>query len=325
MSLLLHRLMAVIGSAMVLLFFSEFYFLNEGPVATVTAAIEEDPLQLAAVLLELVLFYVLFAYILHIALDRFHVRTLTGLFLVGALVGWATEGVYIPIVYEAVPFSLIFPSVSWHALVDVLFGWYIIRRITRLNRVWASAGVFALTGAVWAAWATWYWPDADPAILAPLSPEMFAAFAFVTALLWIAGMALVDRFAVGDFAASRAEISTVLLLTFGFGGLMLVTFLPFSLVLPPLVALVVWVLRRGDAGTQNRLAPLYATRPAWWNYPLALLVPLVAALIYPLFYDAGTGIPTEDATFLLLTAGTVALVAALVRPVITARRSARSV
>jgi hypothetical protein len=302
------RLAAVFGSALVLMFFSEFYFVNEGPTITLLAA---SPLRGAAGLLEFALYYALFAYVLLLALAHYEVRSWNGLFLAGVLFGWATEAVIVPVAYEAVPISLIFPSVSWHALVDVLLGWYAVRVIMR-RRGWASALMFIVLGAVWAAWATWFWVEPDA--LSPLTPGSFFNFALITALAWIVGMVLLDAAAGAPFQPPKWEVRAVLAVTLLLAIAMAVPFLPFSLALPPLVVLVLLALRRGAGrGTENVLAPLQHSRPAWWQYPLTLLTPLTAAVVYPLFYEAGTGIPTEDITFLLLVVGTLLLLVALVR------------
>jgi hypothetical protein len=57
------RLTSVVGSAIILLFFSEFYFLNEGPVQTIIDTWANDPTTKVLALAEFVLFYSLFAYI----------------------------------------------------------------------------------------------------------------------------------------------------------------------------------------------------------------------------------------------------------------------
>ena len=107
------HLATLVGTALILLFLSEFLFLNEGPVATVVTLLgDRAGWGLAAALGEFVLVYVVFAYALLGSLHWFSVRTITDLFLVGALVGWAIEGIVIPLVYEAVPVSIVWPSVA---------------------------------------------------------------------------------------------------------------------------------------------------------------------------------------------------------------------
>ncbi|MGF1504255.1 MAG: hypothetical protein ACFB51_03830, partial [Anaerolineae bacterium] len=203
-----RHIAALAGSAAILLFFSEFYFLNEGPVLEVLATLRSAPPRVLLMLFELVLFYMLPAYVLLLALAHFRVGTLWGLFLAGALFGWATEGLFVPIVYEAIPFSFIFPSVGWHALVDVLLGWYLVRRLMRTNNLLVIVPLFVILGAVWAGWATWFW--AEPDLLTPIPPEAFTRYTLVTSLLWIGGMLLLDQLGEAPFRPGVWEARLVL-------------------------------------------------------------------------------------------------------------------
>lgn len=307
-----RRLAAVFGSALILMFFSEFYFLNEGPILHTLA---ETPLDGIPALVEFTVYYALFAYLLLLALAHFNVRGWGSFFLAAVLFGWATESVIVPVVYEAVPVSLIFPSVGWHALIDVLLGWYAVRVVMRLNRPWASALLFVVLGAAWGAWATWLW--GSDTVGARLTPAEFMNFAVITGLAWITGMILLDRWGTGVFEPGKWEVRIVLAVTVTLFIMMAIPFLPVSLALPPLIGLTLLALRRGSAQPgRDVLLPLQNQHPAWWNYLLALLTPAMAALVYPRFYAADAGIPTEDITFLLLSVGAVLLISALVRPFI---------
>jgi len=304
-----RRLAAVVGSALVLMFFSEFFFVNEGPILRDLAA--WSPAGLLA-LLEFAAFYALFAYLFLLVLWRYDVRGWNGLLLAGALFGWATESLIVPVAYEAVPVSLIFPSVGWHALVDVLVGWYLVRAAMRLDRPLWSALTFATVGAAWGAWGTWF---ASDEALAPLTPGEFRRFAGITAASWIAGMILLDRVGTGAFRPGKWEARVVLAVTALLLVAMALPYLPASLALPPLVAAALWALRRRrDRPGRDLLRRLRLRRPAWWNYPLALLTPCVAALVYPGFYHGHLVLPAELVTFLLLVVGAAWLVVALVLP-----------
>ncbi|MEM6529357.1 MAG: hypothetical protein AAF653_13750 [Chloroflexota bacterium] len=156
-----QRWLMVFGSAFILLFFSEYFFVNEGPGQAIVDRLADNPLSILPHILEFSAYYALFAYVLHLTLAHYRVSSINGLFLAGVLFGWATEAVIVPIVYESIPVSFIFPSVGWHALVDVLLGWYVVRWVMRQNRWWASLLMFAALGAVWGAWATWVWVDPE--------------------------------------------------------------------------------------------------------------------------------------------------------------------
>ncbi len=304
---MVKHLSTLIGTAMILLYFSEFYFLNEGPVKTVVQALEENALNLIPIFGELTLFYAIFAYVLLGSLHWFSVKSITDLFLVGALVGWAIEGIIIPVVYEAVPISFIFPSVSWHGLINVLLGWYIIRRVMRLNRMHYSIAMFTIIGLIWGAWATWFWTDPE---LQPLTPNDFAFFALAAAALWAVGMALVDYAGTTSFRVSKWEQRVLLVFGGGLAIMMAASAFPFSLAIIPFLWLTVRALRRPVNSSGDAIVSSLAAKPAWWQYSLIPLTPLSASLVYPLFYNANQGVPSETIVFILLLIGSIWLVIA---------------
>jgi len=307
---LMRRLSVVFGSALILMFFSEFYFLNEEPVLSL---LTQTPSATLASLSELTVYYALFAYLFLATLSVFKVRRWRGLFLAGCVFGWATEGLIIPLVYEAVPFSLIFPSVSWHAVVDVLVGWYLVRRVMRLNRLFISGLMFIILGLVWGIWATWFWGEAG--VLAPLPPLVFLYFVVVVTFVWVLGMLLLDRFSVDDFEPPKWELMAILGISVVLFIITGIAFIPLPIVLAVLWIVTLLALRCNarQVTTQDVLGALHETEPAWWNYLLVGLTPLIAASIYPLFYFNGVGLPTEEVTFYLLLAGTLGLFWALAR------------
>lgn len=311
-STLLRRFLGLYGSAVVLMFFSEMFFLNEGPVIDAIAKLQGNPLSVVLYLAEFSLFYCFFAYVMLYVIDRYAVRTVMGIFLAGALFGWMAEAIIVPIAYEAVPVSLIWPSVSWHGLVDVVFGWYMVRTVMRLNRPLLSVGMFIVLGVIWGGWATWFW--AEPDVLQPVIPGEFMLFTFATSLWWIGGMILADAAGWVAFTPGKWERRIV------FGGLglffilMAVPYLPFSLALPPLIWLTVRALSRQPETDVDRLRFLREDRPARWQYLLAILTPIVASAVYPIFYEAQVMIPAEDVIFILFCTGTLMLIGGLTGP-----------
>ena len=303
------HLATLVGTALILLFLSEFLFLNEGPVATVVTLLgDRAGWGLAAALGEFVLVYVVFAYALLGSLHWFSVRTITDLFLVGALVGWAIEGIVIPLVYEAVPVSIVWPSVAWHSLVDVLLGWYLLRRLMRSDRGWHALAAFTLVGIAWGAWATWLWTD--PEVLAPLDPATFAAYATATSTLWIGGMALVDQVGTAALRVRRWEARVWFVVAGASALFMAASALPLSLAIIPFVWLTIRALRRPTDTTSDELVTHLTARPPWTRYLAATATPLSAIGMYTLMDAAQWRVPSEDIVVMLLLAATVWLLTA---------------
>lgn len=297
----LRRLLWAVGTAMILVFFSEFYFLNLDPESGILIALRENPWHVLS-LTEFILYYALFAYWFLFVLYRFRVQSLDGLFLAGAIFGWLTEAVIVPIVYEAMPLSFLHPSLTWHALIDVVLGWYFVRRVMQTGSFMAVLGMFVVLGMAWGSWATWFW-------IAPEAPEMtlttgeFAVFALVSSSVWIGGMVLVDSVqGAFRFEVSKWELGIIGVITVVFAALMALPYLPFGGVLWVIAVFTVWVLSVGrDEQVGKPIADTVSlTDVGWMRYLVAFLTPLIAACVYAVHVWAGVGIPTEDILFVLL-------------------------
>lgn len=309
------RLVAVTGSALILQFFSEFYFLNEGPARNAARGWAAFPELMISIYV-----YGLFAYLFLIVLDRFAVRSLAGLLLAGSIFGWATEALVVPVVYEAPPVSFLWPSVGWHALIDVIAGWYLLRLAMRRLAWPFLALLFAALGVVWAFWATWTWSATEepPAVY---SVAEFWTIVLGTGASWIIGTVLADIAARYPFRASIWEVLAIGLFALVMFGAMGVSFLPWSAMLALGIALTFGALawaRRGRG--RNRLAPLGSPAPLAAYFAMPLL-PLAAGSAYPLVLDASVAVPTSEITPLLFLLGAVGYLWALVRSALDGRTS----
>ncbi|HHG91116.1 MAG TPA: hypothetical protein ENJ90_11665, partial [Devosia sp.] len=305
MKAFLRRLGAAYGSAIILMFFSEYFFLNEGPVSELLDTLQSDPVLAVPAFISFAGFYTLFTYPMLVLLSYYNVRTLSGLLLAGAVFGWATEGSTIPVIYEAIPVSFVFPSIGWHALIDVLVGWYFVRLGMRRFGVVANGAMFIVLGALWGMWATWFWGGAEADAMAPLSPADFALVAVVSSGFWLLGMVLADHFSKKEFRVSKWEVGVIGLIYIVLVPLIAFPYLPLSLLIVPVVALTILALWRGRnfMGKATILERLHTSRPPRWSYILALLTPATAVLIYPWFFANEVQVPTEDIVVVLLLAG----------------------
>jgi len=317
-----HRLGAAYGSAIVLMFFSEYYFLNEGPVLELLGTLQSDPLLAVPAFVSFASFYVLFTYPFLALLSHFNVRSLSGLLLAGAIFGWATEGLILPIVYESIPISFMFPSIGWHALIDVMLGWYFVRLGMRHLGIVGNGVMFVILGAAWGMWATWFWGGAEADAMAPLAPGDFSLLVIVSSGFWLLGMVLADRFCEVEFRVNKWEFGGIGMIYIVLVPLIAFPYLPLSLLIVPFVALTVLALwaGRNHAGGDKILEKLHGVRPPLWSYLMALLTPLTAALVYPWFFANEIQVPTENIIVILLTLGTVWFIFALVTPFMGRRK-----
>lgn len=302
---IIRMLVAWFGAACILLAFSEFIFFNEGPGLALARA--PDAVASASTLVEMAIWYCLFTSVFLAALSLSHARSFAALLLCGALFGWATEGTVIAQVYEAVPVSFAAPSLYWHMLADVAFGWYALRVVLRWRSFLGQIGVFAATGLVWGVWSIWPWGDGIV-----LTSGEFAVYALWVTLLLGVGLVLTD---LGGNAFRQLPVLfswAAIAVSVALAGFMGIAFLPWSLALFALVALTAYALARHRRGAQETdILAVFDQRVAWVRYLAVLALPAVAIPVYGLLRENGASLPVEDITALMLLAGIIAYLWAL--------------
>lgn len=295
---LAQRLLMVLATAVILAFFSELFFMNEGPAGDLLARLGGNPAALPLWGLELALWYAFPAYLFLTAVAHFRARGAAALFLAGALYGWAVEGIVVWQMYEALPFTISWTPLGWHALVDVLLGWVLVRRVLQRDNFAQTAVLAAALGLFWGLWASWNGESAPDA-------TAFAALAFAGGGLWAAAALALDRWGGADFRPGRGELVGLGLAGAALFAVQILPVFPLALlVLPPLLLLTGLLLQRGRAGeTRPSILAAFPQRPRLRNYALLLLTPLAAALTYPAVDPAGLALLHELLPPLLMAAG----------------------
>ena len=93
-----------------------------------------------------ILVYAFAAWLFLAVVSAFRVRSLAALFLAGAVFGWLIEGVFVQTLYGELPISVSLTGLSWHALITVLFGWYLLQWSLRFASAWRTLGIATLAG-----------------------------------------------------------------------------------------------------------------------------------------------------------------------------------
>ena len=116
------------------------------------------------------------------AIEFFRVRRFAPLFLCAGIFGWCVEGLLTPVLYEAGPFDpvmVVWPSVSWHALLSFVGCWYFLRLWLVRRKIVRLAVFSAVFGLFMGGWSlTYELPEVvyvPEEIMERMSPEVYAA------------------------------------------------------------------------------------------------------------------------------------------------------
>lgn len=270
------------------------------------------PVHLDRSLLVLCAFYGPLAYTAWLIMARTRVRTWAGAFWGACLFGFFVEGIPVPVLYEAIPFTIFWTSISWHALISATFGLWLFRVVTARRSILGQLIWMGLAGVYLGAWSVELWSvreDGSPWVWTPTEDvlvQMLAGWA-----LFVLGHLALNGAARLSVVPWRGEvwvfgIATATLFALG----MLPAVFPVSLVLPILAALSIWLMmQEGRQGTPEGASP-FLVRLSTLQVPLAgivvsLIVPLSATAVYHLLaiYD----VQLESSAIHILWAGPVSI------------------
>lgn len=244
------------------------------------------------------LVYSCIAFIFLCLVRFFRIRTRWALFLAGAAVGWLAEGVIVQTTYEALPLSISFTSLAWHAPITVLLGWYTLRRwllVAKPARLLALCGLIGLGWGVWAI--TWWYEDPNQ-ISTPLN---FALFAFAATLFLILAHRVYDRFPPEHFQPSRVEVIMLSVLFVLYFLVVTVPVAPLALLILPMLALLLYLPLRRNRNSEppGSLLSALGGHVGWRDHLFLLAIPLVASLVYTLAHDLGIIAPSSWLLYLM--------------------------
>ncbi len=263
-----RRLVVVLSTGYVCLFFSELAFWSK-----------YDPKGMAPrELLTTWLAYSIVAYIFLSVLTLSRARSIWALFLAGAVYGWFVEGIVVQTMYDDFPFNLSWTGLAWHALITILVGWYLIRKVLLENHYLKTIWVSSLIGVIWGGWAIFWWIERKA--VTPL--WQFALYAVAGTLALILFYRILDWVRLPAFRPTWIEVSVLALITVAYFGFISLRTQPRAgLILPPLLAVVYFALRENRR--RETRPDLYAAlqgKVKSLNYLGLLFIPLGAATAY---------------------------------------------
>lgn len=234
---------------------------------------------------------------------RFKVASFPALYLCGSVFGWVDEGVVVDTLYgnstNPLPLSISFTGLSWHALLSIGVGWYLIGKVLTEEKPTRTALISLAAGIGWGLWAVW-WPT-ELGKEANTSVWGFASHALPCSILFLLAWVV---FALGRpdwFQSSR--VATVVL-----WGFVVAIFLaarvparPYAaLILPPLLTVCFVGLRR-NARMELRPDVLDGIlgHIRLFNVITLALIPITAITVYALCCTLNLHLPTNMVLYVI--------------------------
>ena len=296
-SLLGHRILLVLSSGAILVSFSEFWFYE----------VSSDTSYLG-----LLIAYGLLGYLFLVTLEFFCVSSFNALYLAACMLGFLIEGVLVPVVYSHVPFTIVWTSMAWHALITVVIGWLVFRHVMLCQTWYIKLTFNAGLGVFLGCWNSYIWhvleQEGTNEIIFNWQSNTTFPWQFLMGFgLFILGHALIGRVDLRAYTVTRFEywvlwiLAIVSSLLVGLSSGQLIVY-P---VLPLLVSICLWAISRISRSTtfkqQNIRSILRAETLSLRDYFYTLAIPVGAISTYEVLVRNQIGI--EFNAILILTAG----------------------
>lgn len=153
------------------------------------------------------LVYSLLGWIVLILVRRYRIDSFLPLFLAGAVFGWTTEGVVVDTFYggpgNPFPLSVSFTGLSWHALLSVGIGWYLLPKALAAPKPTKAILTSLTIGLGWGLWAAW-WPN-ELGQGQNTSLASFAGHALACSVLFLGAWSVLGQVRSEAFQTGRGE------------------------------------------------------------------------------------------------------------------------
>lgn len=281
----LERLGFLLGCSLIVLFFSEYFFLNEGVTEHLHATLRSPKLLLLN-LFEMSIFYLLAVAPAILVLSYTRVSSIWGLFLVGAIAGYCIEGLVVPVIYMELPISILWTALSWHPIIDVMIGLWVLQIWLRKKSILFNFIACSVMGVVWGIWSTWpigFPSDATGEIVTFVPILEFTAFLFVTTTILFIGNILVSLNAHKPFEPKRLDYSIFaitslclfILMALQVSVLVLIFVLAVMLFYLPLLC-----EKKKHDETKTTIIQSFETAPSFLNHLTIWMMPITASVTY---------------------------------------------
>lgn len=249
------------------------------------------------------LVYSTITYMLLLLIPQFHVRSIPALMLLGAAFGWLAEGLLAMTLFGVaelpLPYTLVWTSLAWHAILSLLFGWiFIMQSLAKSIR--STIGACALFGLFWGTWAIIWANETPPLITSGFS---FFIFACITSALFFLAHWWMFKLYPAPFLPTKAEKIVLLLIALSYFFFVNIPIVGIPAVLLPILAILLYFPLQKNARTEKNpdILLAYPSLLPRSRFVIGLLtLSLTATATYLLFFPMHTALPLSQ-IFLVLT------------------------
>ena len=235
------------------------------------------------------------AYFLLAIVSVFRVSHAPAVFVAGAMYGWLVEGGVARTLYgteDSAPFplSLLCTGVSWHALITVMVGWHLARRVLDRNDGCRTLALAAGIGLFWGWWAPFLWAETPPIVTPAVT--FLTSGCIMTALLVLSYWAS-ERLGRRGFRPTWLGLAIAVVLVGLFYAQHVAALGPRPLIILPLLLLAgcAVLLRYRAVGAPSGMVAAPPSACTAGNYLLLMAAPVVATGAYGLAMLAGPNWP----------------------------------
>ena len=235
--------------------------------------------------------YGLYWYFMMYLLYYYKISSFAGLFLAASIFWFLLEGGFVGILYESLPFSLVWTSLAWHALISVVLFWYYFRKIM----LWKSLKKKLLyNSSLWILlwlWGTYSWSASEiwnswEVVFNWMIPQIYISQIVIWYVLFIFWHMIYERSVKSMQYTSKKEwyiiLTWILISYIIWNGIL---YFPVSLLLPVLIILSVMLLSKEKNKTNLWISHDIDTQVIKNNdYFITLMIPIFAGIIYMSFY-----------------------------------------
>lgn len=235
--------------------------------------------------------YGLYWYFMMYLLYYYKISSFAGLFLAASIFWFLLEGGFVGILYEYLPFSLVWTSLAWHTLISVVLFWYYFRKIM----LWKSLKKKLLYNSflwilLWL-WGTYSWSASEiwnswEVVFNWIIPQIYISQIIIWYVLFVFWHMIYERSVKSMQNTSKKEwyiILTLILISYIIWNGIL--YFPVSLLLPVLIILSVMLLSREKNKTNLWISHDIDTQVIKNNdYFITLMIPIFTGIIYMSFY-----------------------------------------